>query len=248
MAHIGIIGGSGLTGLENLEIVRREVVRTPYGEPSAPIVFGNLGGKEVLFLPRHGPGHTIPPHQINYRANIWALKEVGVSKVIAVAAVGAITNLEPSLILVPDQIIDYTSGREHTFFDGESRLVTHVDFTNPYCNELREELIEAIKASGIKGVYQATYAATQGPRFETAAEIKRLKRDGADIVGMTGMPEAGLAREKDLCYATIAVSANPAAGMTDDIIDIRQVERNLETGMKYVRKILELAIPAISKG
>lgn len=248
MADIGIIGGSGLTGLENLEIVRREVIRTPYGEPSAPIVFGNLGGKEVLFLPRHGPGHTIPPHQINYRANIWALKEVGVKKVIAIAAVGAITNLEPALILVPDQIIDYTNGREHTFFDGESRQVKHVDFTNPYCEELRKEIIESIKLSGVKGVFKGTYGATQGPRFETAAEIKKLEKDGADIVGMTGMPEAGLAREKELCYATIAVSANPAAGKSDEIIDIKQVEKNLEQGMKYVRKILEKAIPLISKG
>lgn len=247
MAHIGIIGGSGLTGLENLEIVRREVIRTPYGEPSAPVVYGNLGGKEILFLPRHGPGHTIPPHQINYRANIWALKEAGVNKVIAVAAVGAITNLEKSLILVPDQIIDYTNGREHTFFDGESRLVKHVDFTNPYCNELREELIASIKQSGVNAVYRGTYAATQGPRFETAAEIKKLEQDGADIVGMTGMPEAGLARELELCYATIAVSANPAAGKSKDIIDIKEVEKNLEDGMKHVRNILEHAIPVISR-
>jgi 5'-deoxy-5'-methylthioadenosine phosphorylase len=247
MAHIGIIGGSGLTGLENLEIIRREVIRTPYGEPSAPMVFGKLGGKEVLFLPRHGPGHTIPPHQINYRANIWALKEVGVSKVIAVAAVGAITNLEPSLILVPDQIIDYTNGREHTFFDRDSGQVKHVDFTNPYCQELREEIIKSIKLSGIKGVYHGTYGATQGPRFETAAEIKMLEKDGADIVGMTGMPEAALARELELCYATIAVSANPAAGKSKQEIDIKQVEKNLQTGMKLVRKILEHAIPVISK-
>lgn len=247
MAHIGIIGGSGLTGLENLEIVRREVIRTPYGEPSAPIVFGMFGGNEVLFLPRHGPGHTIPPHQINYRANIWALKEVGVSKVIAVAAVGAITNLEPSLIVVPDQIIDYTHGREHTFFDGSSRQVRHVDLTNPYCEELRGELIESIKTSGVNAVYHGTYGATQGPRFETAAEIKKLENDGADIVGMTGMPEAALAREKELCYATIAVSANPAAGKSEAEIDIKTVEKNLETGMKHVRKILKHAIPVISK-
>ncbi len=247
MAHIGIIGGSGLTDLENLKITRREVIRTPYGEPSAPIVFGKLGGKEILFLPRHGPGHTIPPHQINYRANIWALKDVGVKKVIAVAAVGAITNLEPALILIPDQIIDYTYGRAHTYFDGDSRQVKHVDFTNPYCDELRKELISSIKSAKIGAVFTGTYGATQGPRFETSAEIKRLENDGADIVGMTGMPEAGLARELDLCYATIAVSANPAAGKSKDIIDIKQVEKTLEQGMKHVRKILEHAIPLMSK-
>lgn len=246
MADIGIIGGSGLTDLKNLEITRREVIRTPYGEPSAPIVFGKLGGREILFLPRHGPGHTIPPHQINYRANIWALKDAGVKKVIAVAAVGAITNLEPKLILIPDQIIDYTYGRAHTYFDGDSRQVKHVDFTNPYCEELREELISSIKSAKINAVFAGTYGATQGPRFETTAEINRLENDGADIVGMTGMPEAGLARELGLCYATIAVSANPAAGKSKEIIDIKQVEKTLEQGMEQVRKILEHAIPLIS--
>ena len=249
MTAVAIIGGSGLTDLKNLRIMHREVVRTPYGEPSAPMVYGQLGGKEVVFLPRHGPGHTIPPHEINYRANIWALKATGVSKVIAVAAVGGIAKrLAPSDLVFPDQIIDYTYGRAHTFFGGDQRLVTHVDFTDPYCAELREILIEAARKAGIAATEHTTYAATQGPRFETAAEIRRLERDGADVVGMTGMPEAGLARELGLCYATVAVVANPAAGKTKKEISLSDIEATLESGMVKVRSLLEAAIPLIAEG
>lgn len=246
MTTVGIIGGSGLTNLKNLRITRREVMRTPYGEPSAPMVFGQLCDQEVVFLPRHGPSHTIPPHAVNYRANLWALKEVGVRRVIAVAAVGGITDhLSASMLVFPDQIIDYTYGREHTFFGGEHRKVTHVDFSYPYCAELREMLITAARAAKLGAVERGTYAATQGPRFETAAEIRRLERDGADIVGMTGMPEAALARELDLCYATIAVVANRAAGKEEGVISLKEIERNLEDGMNKVRALLERAIPHV---
>ena len=249
MTAVAIIGGSGLTDLNNLRITRREVFRTPYGEPSAPMVYGQLGGKEVVFLPRHGPGHTIPPHEINYRANIWALKTTGVSKVIAVAAVGGIADrLVSSDLVFPDQIIDYTYGREHTFFGSDQKLVTHVDFTNPYCAELRKVVIAAARKVGIAAAEHATYAATQGPRFESAAEIRRLERDGADIVGMTGMPEAGLARELGICYATVAVVANPAAGKTKKEISLSEIEATLETGMVKVRSLLEAAIPLIADG
>lgn len=244
MTTVAIIGGSGLTNLQNLKITRREVVRTPYGEPSGPVVFGQLSGKEVAFLPRHGPSHTIPPHQINYRANIWALKQIGVRRVIAVAAVGGITDhLQAGALVFPDQIIDYTYGRAHTFFDGESKKVTHVDFTHPYCMELRTVLIEAARRGGIAVTERGTYAATQGPRFETAGEISRLERDGADLVGMTGMPEAGLAREADLRYATIAVIANKAAGKEATEISLKEIEAYLEQGMEKVRRLLEQAIP-----
>lgn len=249
MTMVAIVGGSGLTKLKNLDITRREVVRTPYGEPSAPMEYGQLGGKEVVFLPRHGPGHTIAPHEINYRANIWVLKATGVSKVIAVAAVGGIANrLAPSELVFPDQIIDYTYGRAHTFFGSDQRLVTHVDFTDPYCAELREILIEAARKLGTAATEHATYAATQGPRFETAAEIRRLERDGADVVGMTGMPETGLARELGLCYATIAVVANRAAGKTKREISLSEIETTLESGMVKVRSVLEVAIPLIGEG
>ncbi len=249
MTGIAIIGGSGLTRLKNLEITRREVIRTPYGEPSAPLVYGRLGGVEVLFLPRHGPGHTIPPHDINYRANIWAIRQAGATQVIAVNAVGGITPgyLEPGTLVIPDQVIDYTWGRAHTFFGSEYRRVTHVDFTEPYCERLRMSLIHAARHCGLEILARGTYGATQGPRFESAAEIRRLERDGCDIVGMTGMPEAGLARELDLCYASVAVVVNPAAGKAEGVIDLREVEKNLETGMEKVRRLLEVAIPQLEK-
>lgn len=246
MTNIAIIGGSGLTDLKNLHITRREVMRTPYGEPSAPMTFGELGGQEVVFLPRHGASHTIPPHAINYRANIWALKETGVRFVIAVAAVGGIAaSLNDSDLVFPDQILDYTYGRSHTFFGGEHKRVTHVDFTYPYCEQLRAVLLAAAREASIDAQPSATYAATQGPRFESAAEIRRLERDGADIVGMTGMPEAALARELELCYATVAVVANRAAGKTEGVISLRQIEQNLATGMSKVRALLAHAIPLL---
>ena len=246
MSLLAIIGGSGLTKLKNLEITDRRVMRTPYGEPSAPLTYGRLSGHTVVFLPRHGHGHTIPPHRVNYQANIWALKESGVSQVVAVAAVGGITpkTLKTPLVL-PDQIIDYTYGRAHTFFGDTERAVTHVDFTYPYCEELRQVLIDAAKRGGFDIVPQGTYAATQGPRFESIAEINRLERDGADIVGMTGMPEVGLARELGLCYATVAVVANPAAGRDKGEINLREIEKNLESGMDKVRQLLEHVIPLL---
>ena len=247
MTRVAIIGGSGLTNLNNLEITRREVMRTPYGEPSGPMVHGRLRGKPVVFLPRHGPSHTIPPHQVNYRANIWALKHAGIERIIAVAAVGGIAdNLQARDLVFPDQIIDYTYGRAHTFFDGEEKKVTHVDFTYPYCPDLRRHLIEAARRADIAAVDKGTYGATQGPRFETAGEIRRMERDGADIVGMTGMPEAALARELDIRYATIAVVVNRAAGKEENIISLKEIEAHLEAGMTRVRKLLESAIPLIA--
>jgi 5'-deoxy-5'-methylthioadenosine phosphorylase len=247
MTTVAIIGGSGLTKLKNLHITRREVICTPYGEPSAPMVFGQLSGREAVFLPRHGPGHTIPPHEVNYRANIWALKQTGVTKVIAVNAVGGISPdfLAPGTLVIPDQIIDYTYGRAHTFFGSEHKQVTHVDFTYPYCDELRKVLIEAAKRAKLHVRGHGTYGATQGPRFETAAEILRMERNGADIVGMTGMPEAGLARELELCYASISVVVNPAAGKSKETISLKEIEKNLETGMANVRTLLEQTIPLI---
>jgi len=247
--RVAIIGGSGLTRLKNLDITRREVIRTPYGEPSAPMVYGQLCEQEVVFLPRHGAGHTIPPHEVNYRANIWALKHAGVSMVIAVNAVGGITKefLGSPLLAIPDQIIDYTYGREHTYFGSEQRQVTHVDFTSPYCEQLRALLIGAAQEKRMEFNRHGTYAATQGPRFESAAEIRRFERDGADMVGMTGMPEAGLARELGLCYACVAVVVNPAAGKGTGEISLKEIEANLESGMAAVRTLLEHAIPSVCR-
>lgn len=246
MTLLGIIGGSGLTRLKNLEITHRRVMRSPYGEPSAPLTYGRLGGTEVLFLPRHGQGHTIPPHRVNYQANIWALKESGVSHVVAVNAVGGIAaRLTAGDLAIPDQIIDYTYGRAHTFFGDIQRKVTHVDFTHPYCEALRQILIDAGRRAGMPIAAQGCYGATQGPRFETTAEIRRMERDGADMVGMTGMPEAALARELGLCYASVAVIVNPAAGKAEGTISLREIERNLESGMEKVRRLLEHVIPLL---
>jgi 5'-deoxy-5'-methylthioadenosine phosphorylase len=247
MTTVAVIGGSGLTNLKNLRITRREVIRTPYGEPSAPMVFGELGGREILFLPRHGAGHTIPPHEVNYRANLWAIKHSGVNDVIAVNAVGGISPdfIESGTVVIPDQIIDYTWGRAHSFFGTEQKQVTHVDFSYPYCESLRQRLITAAGAIGLALVPRGTYAATQGPRFESAAEIRRIEHDGGDIVGMTGMPEAGLARELDLCYASVSVVVNPAAGKVREEISLAEIERHLETGMAKVRRLLEQVIPAV---
>ncbi|MDD2893586.1 MAG: S-methyl-5'-thioinosine phosphorylase [Halothiobacillaceae bacterium] len=238
---LAIIGGTGLGNLKNLEIIRHHVVNTPYGEPSAPLTFGLIGGSEVVFFARHGHSHRIPPHQINYRANLWALKEAGVSQIIAVAAVGGITpNMPPSVLCIPDQIIDYTYGREHTFFEGELEGVTHIDFTYPYSDSLRQELSEAADALALDVVMGGVYGCTQGPRLESSAEIKRLERDGCDIVGMTGMPEASLARELGMDYAHLTVIANWAAGKNDDqVITMDEIDATLKDGMLKVRSLIQ---------
>jgi 5'-deoxy-5'-methylthioadenosine phosphorylase len=244
MAELAIIGGTGLTTLKNLEIKKREVIRTPYGEPSGPLVHGELCDKDVVFLARHGHGHTIPPHMVNFRANIWALKETGADSVIAVAAVGGISaELRPRMLAIPDQIIDYTWSRKHTYFESNLSHVTHVDFTYPYSERLRQLLIDAAEELDIEFAASGTYGATQGPRLETAAEIDRLERDGCTLVGMTGMPEAALARELQLDYAHCAVVANLAAGRGEGEISLDDIDANLSVGMETVRHLLETAIP-----
>jgi len=239
---LGIIGGTGLTQLSNLEVTRRQVVRTPYGDPSGALTFGTLNRREVVFIARHGYGHTIPPHEVNYRANIWALNDAGVERVVSVASVGGIRpDLPPGTLAIPHQLLDYTWGRKHTFFEGPDRPVTHVDFTHPYCEELRERLRKAAAAAGQAIVDGGVYAATQGPRLESAAEIDRLERDGADMVGMTGMPEAGLAREMDLRYAVVAVVVNHAAGRGDssEAVHFEQINAVLQASIVKVRTLLE---------
>mgnify|MGYP001251321964 CR=1 FL=1 len=239
---LAIIGGSGLTQLSNMEIERREVARTPYGEPSGALIFGRMCDQPVVFLARHGFGHTIPPHLVNYRANIWALKDAKVSAIVSVASVGGIrADLPPGTLIVPDQIIDYTWGRSSTFFDGGDAPVRHIDFTHPYDAPLRQRLLAAIGAAGEQAVDGGVYASTQGPRLETAAEIDRFERDGADIVGMTGMPEAALARELGLPYAAIGVVVNYAAGRgaSEHGIQFEDIELVLQDSMVRVRKVLE---------
>jgi 5'-methylthioadenosine phosphorylase len=241
---LAIIGGTGLTQLPNLEVSRRQAVRTPYGEPSGPLTFGAIRGMPVIFLARHGYAHTIPPHQVNYCANLWALKEQGAREVVSVVSVGGIRpDLGPGKIVVPHQIIDYTWGRVSTFFEGEAP-VKHIDFTEPYAAGLRTRLLAAAKKSGEPAADGAVYAATQGPRLETAAEIDRLEREGVDIVGMTGMPEAALAREIDLDYAAVAVVVNHAAGRGASArgVSLQQIEEVLKDGIGRVLKIIEALV------
>jgi 5'-methylthioinosine phosphorylase len=240
---LAIIGGSGLTQLANLDISRREVARTPYGDPSGALTFGSIGGQKVVFIARHGYGHTIPPHLVNYRANIWALAKVAnAARIVSVASVGGIrADLAPGAVVVPHQIIDYTHGRNNSFFEGGDSQVVHVDFTHPYDAFLREQLLQSGVRCGENLFNGAVYAATQGPRLETAAEINRLERDGVEIVGMTGMPEAVLARELDIPYAAVCVVANWAAGRANSLdgISFAAIEQVLEGGLARVRKVLE---------
>jgi 5'-methylthioadenosine phosphorylase len=242
---LAIIGGSGLTQLANLAVSHREVIRTPYGEPSGPVTFGEIRGSTVVFLARHGYGHTIPPHEINYRANLWALWKCGASGIISVASVGSIrADLKPGDVVVPHQIIDYTWGRKSTYHEGPDCKVTHIDFTEPYDRTLRQKLLDAASVIGIPLSTSAVYAATQGPRLETAAEINRMERDGADLVGMTGMPEAVLARELALPYAAINLVVNHAAGRGDSLdgISFEAIESVLHQSMVGVRAIIEQVV------
>jgi 5'-methylthioinosine phosphorylase len=239
---LAIIGGSGLTQLSSLEVGKRKVMRTPYGDPSSPLAFGRIGACEVVFLARHGHGHTIAPHEVNYRANLWALRESGAAEVVSVASVGGIRNdIWPGTLVLPHQVIDYTWGRAATFFEGPGQPVNHIDFTEPYSRALRERILGAASAVGERITDGGVYAATQGPRLESAAEINRLERDGADLVGMTGMPEAALARELGLEYAAIAVVANYAAGRGDSERAIRldRIQAVLDEAMGRVRRIIE---------
>jgi 5'-methylthioinosine phosphorylase len=241
---IAIIGGTGLNQWADLEITGSKTVQTPYGAPSAPLVYGRVGGCEAVFLARHGEGHKLPPHAINYRANISALQAAGVSAIVAVAAVGGIASwFAPGEVAVPDDVLDYTWGREHSYSDGrDGSVLRHVEFGKPYAAALRGGLLAAAEAGGVRVAGAGVMAVTQGPRLETPAEVRRLQRDGADMVGMTGMPEAALAAELGLPYACLAVSVNWAAGIQglDDIH--AQIEQSIEQGMGKVRKILTQAL------
>ena len=244
---LAIIGGSGFDQLPDFAIVERRKVSTPYGPPSAPLSLGKYCGSKVVFLPRHGGDHSIAPHGINYRANIYALKDAGVTEVITLAAVGGISPDFPARsIAIPHQIIDYTSAREHTFYDGGPASnsyvddkVNHIDFTEPYDQSLRLRLIQAAQHAAIEVKDSGVYAVTQGPRLETAAEIDRMEKDGAEIVGMTAMPEAALARELDLRYASIALVANAAAGRGSQELTTATIDANLAATADDALAILE---------
>jgi len=246
MSTIAVIGGTGMNRWPGLEVRRRVAADTPFGPPSAPLLEGRIHGVDVVFLARHGEGHKIPPHAINYRANVRALKDAGVEDVVAIAAVGGIArNLPPAGVAVPDDLVDYTWGREHTYSDGAHAPLQHVDFSTPYSPRVRAALVKAARQAKVRIVDGGVLGVTQGPRLETPAEIRRLKRDGCTMVGMTGMPEAALAAELGLHYASLAVSVNWAAGLgTGDIHG--EIEKFVAQGMAKVQAILAKALPALA--
>ena len=237
---LGIVGGSGLYSLgDDFRLYEQLSRETPYGETSADPLLGHWQDIELVFLPRHGAGHSVPPHTVNYRANLWALHEAGVERVIAVNAVGGIGDgMTPGCLVLPRQLIDYSSGREHSYFDGSDGRVRHVDFTEPYSSTIRQGLLRAAAQLGTEIIDGGTYGCTNGPRFETAAEIERMRRDGCSIVGMTGMPEAGLARELEIDYACLALVVNPAAGIGADDISMEEIMTILEQGIERLRPLL----------
>ncbi|BCG65680.1 MAG: 5'-methylthioinosine phosphorylase [Methyloprofundus sp.] len=238
MTITAIIGGSGLTQLPSLKIIEQQQIETPYGAPSSACALGEIYGQKVIFLARHGDPHTIAPHKINYRANLWALKQAGAEQIIAVAAVGGITPaMYPARIAIPEQIIDYSYGREHTFFAEDEQAVQHIDFSYPYDEALRQRLIQSAANLNIQA--DGVYGCTQGPRLESAAEIIRMQRDGCDLVGMTGMPEAALAKELEIPYACCAVIANWAAGKAEGEITMPEILKNLEQGMTDTATLLQ---------
>ena len=244
---LAIIGGTGLTRLTTLAVTHREVIRTPYGEPSAALVFGDVAGHRAIFLARHGHGHTIPPHRVNYRANLWALKEQGASAVLAVASVGGIRGCLPGDLVLPHQLIDYTSGRAQTFFDGGDQQVVHADFTHPYSQRMRVLCLTGARSGGLVLHDGGVYGAVSGPRLETAAEIDRMERDGATMVGMTGMPETGLARELGIDYASVCVVVNHAAGRGDSAVHVsmERIANVLESAMDDVRALIQNVVPLV---
>ena len=244
----GVIGGTGLSALDGLEIESEELIQTPWGAPSAPVVRGRIGGQAVCFLARHGHPHRIPPHRVNYRANLWALREAGVDRIVAVNAVGGIhPQLQTGTFCVPDQLIDYTWGRASTYFEDDLQSVPHIDFPSPYDEPVREQLLAALKAQNIGCLPFGVYAATQGPRLETAAEIRRLERDGCDLVGMTGMPEAVLAAELGMRYVCLALVVNWAAGKSDHIITMEEIEQAIDQGMAGVKTVLERSMAGLGQ-
>ena len=237
MPEFGVIAGSGIYTIPELEIIDSVKVSSPYGEPSDHYRIGRLAGREIAFLPRHGSLHHIPPHRINYKANIWGFRELGVKRILSVGAAGGISKeMKPGSLVLIDQIIDRTSGREDTFYDENE--VVHIDFTEPFCPDLRKTLLDSAAQSDIPVLGKGTYIAVNGPRLETAAEIREFLLIGADVVGMTGMPEAALARELELCFAGIAVVTNVAAGIAAGRLTTAEVIETMKASAEQIKTLL----------
>ena len=244
MSCLRVIGGTGFEQFAELEPQLSVSIKTPWSDSPVLLKRAQVANTELVFLSRHGEQHSIAPHRINYRANIAALKQVGVDAIIAVNAVGGIDlEIRPGDLVVPKQLIDYTWGREQSFFDGECAPLKHIDFTNPYSDALREQIIQQAIELQLTVHSHGTYGVCQGPRLETAAEIRRMAIDGCDIVGMTGMPEACLARELEIPYACLALVVNPAAGVVEQTISMQEIEQVLMGSMNNVRRLL-LALAA----
>lgn len=244
-----IIGGTGLHQLPGLEVVEERHPETPWGRPSRPLQRGRLNGETVWFLQRHGSPAAVPPHRINYRANIAALQAVGATRIVGINAVGGLhPDLLPGTLVVPDQLVDYTWGREHTFDEGADGHLLHIDFTEPYDAGLREALLAAARSAELDCRAAGVHAITQGPRLETAAEVRRLRRDGGDVVGMTGMPEAALAREAGLAYASLCMVVNAAAGLGDAPLTLAAMRETLEANAGRVRVLLANLLAAAAPG
>ncbi|MFO7171821.1 MAG: S-methyl-5'-thioadenosine phosphorylase [Bacillota bacterium] len=244
MVRYAIIGGTGVYDPRILTDLRRERVETPWG--AIEVQIGTYKGREVAFLPRHGADHSVPPHRINYRANIWGLKKLGVERVLATTAVGSLNlGMKPGDFVFIDQFLDFTKGgRPLTFFEGGPDGVVHTDVTEPYCPELRKTLIEAAESLGLRHHTQGTYVCTEGPRFETAAEIRAFRTLGGDLVGMTNVPEAVLAREAGLCYAVISMVTNYAAGISPRALTHEEV---LEVMAANAEKLKSLAMLCLER-
>jgi len=239
MVTIGVIGGSGLYEIKGLTLKGKKRIDTPFGKPSDSYFIGEIDNRRIVFLPRHGSHHNIPPHMINYRANIWGFKKLGVERIISISAVGGIKKgLKPGDIVILDQIIDMTKNRKFTFYDGKTGVI-HIDFSEPYCPELRQILLRAGKRSRIPLKNGGTYIATEGPRLETAMEIKGFGMLGGEVVGMTGMPEASLARELEICYSGISVVANYAAGITKKKLTTTEVIEVMKASTEKIKRLLE---------
>lgn len=243
-SRLGIIGGSGLYCLDEAAASELHEIATPFAAEPVRLSLECTAAGPVWFLPRHGKDHNIAPHEINYRANLWALREAGVQRIVAVNAVGGISAaMQSGVLVLPDQLIDYSWGREHTYFSGNHSFDKHIDFTAPYSESLAAMLVQAAEHAGLSLHAGGVYACTQGPRLETAAEIRRLAQDGCDIVGMTGMPETALARELALDYACLALVVNRAAGLDTATIEMDAIRRVMERGIADVRRLLQAALP-----